>query len=245
MDMFCSPSVVVRDDYGEAYLRHEIWAVRDKLLCGRCGLSWKSAQGDTQRIPLRCSGAAAGRAATSATGNINFLWSVYVHHRPSLLQQGARLVVAAPVPRWAVDPRTLREAARDQAHFEELVRLLRGSSTAEQDHRPPPWSAAPEWLPSYLHQPWETDTSAALLKEVGCIRADVGTRLKGHRVAFVGPLAYCTRCACFARLRMGSRFKGNCREPTGRAAAAAASRLRRLRSGKHPIAGIPLHLDNG
>ena len=230
-------------DFGESFMRHEVWSIGGRFTCSRCGLSWRRTLDGPLKLPSRCAGSAAGRAAAGATGNVNFIWSVYAHTRQSLTRKGALLVSADPPPRWAVDPSRLRDIARDEAHLEELLRLLQKKGQAEQGPAIPPWLAAPAWLHSHLQQPWEKDARAALLSVAGCNRTDLGNRPQGHRVAFVGPLAYCTRCACFAHVRLGSRFKGECRLPTGRAASVVASRLQRLRGGKHPIAGTPFHLD--
>ena len=91
-------------------------------------------------------------------------------------------------------------------------------------------------MPPHLAQPWErSDNLQAWLH--GCVREKLGERRGEHRIAFAGPIVYCTTRACFAQKRLGSRFKGDCALPAGRVVSAVAYRPARLRAGKHPIAG--------
>ena len=232
-------------EYGERYMRHELWATGGEVVCSRCGISYSTKDDGEALSSTRCNGSAAGRAAAFATGNINFIWTVRARTKQSLLRRGAQLVSAAPPPRWAVDPSALGDAAGGKANLSDLMREILGRGRVEGGAPLFPWLQAPSWMPSHLHQPWETDGDTVSLREAGCARADVGPRTFSHRVAFVGPLAYCTRCACFAERRLGAKFKGPCVVPAGRGAAAASSRLRRLRQGLHPIAGARIARDDG
>ena len=155
---------------------------------------------------------------------------------------GGRLLSAEPPPRWMVEPNSLQEVARDGDHLRILQRILyrQPLDDSQQSHwSVPPWLRAPSWLSAHLVQPWEHEEEA-LRRLAGCARERLGRRDNEHRVVIVHALAYCSRCACFAHKRLGSRFKGQCQLPEGRAAAAVSYRLARLRSGLHPITGLTL-----
>ena len=182
---------------------------------------------------MHCEGSAAGRAAARVTGNINHIWAHNVFSRQHFIQRGARLLSAEPPPKWLVDPNSLHELARSEDHLKAmLLSLSRGSAEGDSATRVgsmvPPWLRAPSWMHSRLTQPWERE-EGALLRLAGCAQEKLDRREFGHQIAFVGSLAYCTRCACFAHRRLGSRFKGSFQLPTGRAASAVSSRLVRLR----------------
>ena len=113
-----------------------------------------------------------------------------------------------------------------------------------------PWLRAPEWVRNDLVQPHETAGGAELQQEeqqaraAGTARAMAATAAHGgHAVAIMGPLAYCTRCASFARIRVGSGLKGTCSAPQEKTKNAVAARLRRLRAGRHPLTGTKLQLE--
>ena len=227
----------------DSHLRHELWAIGSRAVCRRCGLSSQvGPEGHGAIAASRCCGSAAGRAAAQSTGNVNHVWAQHVHSWDALLQRGARLVSAEAPPRWMVDLSTLRQLAHSEEHLRALTRTLalQSADDAQEQHVfVPPWLLSPSWLPRHLGQPWE-EPHEALRRQFGCVREPVGSREHGHRVSFTASMAFCTRCACFARRRVGSRFKRECVLPQGRAAAAVAYRLRRLRTGLHPITGKPL-----
>ena len=229
-------------EFGEAHLRHELWAVGERATCRRCGLTKCNLERQPHGFSWRCGGSAAGRAAAKVTGNINHVWAQYALSRQRLLQRGARLLSAEPPPRWMVEPNSLQEVARDGDHLRILQRILyrQPLDDSQQSHwSVPPWLRAPSWLSAHLVQPWEHEEEA-LRRLAGCARERLGRRDNEHRVVIVHALAYCSRCACFAHKRLGSRFKGQCQLPEGRAAAAVSYRLARLRSGLHPITGLTL-----
>ena len=226
-------------EYGDAHLRHETWSFGKRALCRRCGLNLPGPEDHEKRVSWQCSGAAAGRAAARATGNINFIWSRFAFSRRELIERGGRLITAIPPPRWLVDFKNLEDAAEDQAHLREM-RLYVASRDSERigggTLAVPAWLRAPDWMPQHLLQPWGKE-DAAWGRLYGCVREVLGDRDSEHRIAFAGPMAFCSRCACFAERRLGSRFKGDCVLPTGRAASAVAYRLARLRECRHPITG--------
>ena len=222
-------------DFGESHLKHELWQIGGEVICRRCALRRAQAV-ETKFTAERCTGAAAGRAAAQASGNINFVWSRFTSTRAELASRGGRRITQGAPPKWMVDPGGLREASSSHLHLQELRDYLNGAGADEQC---PPWLGPPSWMPSYLVQPWEVG-GAALRREVGCNREALATRSSAHSIAFNGAIAFCTRCACFSERRVGSRFKGACVIPEGRAAAAVGYRLRRLREGRHPITGLLL-----
>ena len=228
-------------EYGDPHMQHEIWAVGQRVICRRCGLNQPNPQRADSSVTLRCAGTAAARAAAQSTGNLNFVWALGAYTRAQLVRSGGRLIRARRPPRWMVDLSSLREVARDNNHYAELRQSVIGPLEGQQGEEllVPPWLQAPSWMPNHLVQSWELPEEA-LRRLVGCERAPLEHRRSGHRVAVVSSMAYCTRCACFAQHRVGSRFKGVCAIPAGRAAAAVSYRLARLRSGRHPITGAPL-----
>ena len=228
-------------EYGDMYLRHEKWVVGQHALCRRCGISLPTHRG-AARVSTQCAGAATGRAAAHATGNINYVWARFLLSKRQLEEKGGRQVSDAAPPRWIVDPQRLHELAaspaqvayttRPRAERAELQPAFSGQIT-------PAWLRQPDWMPTHLAQPWETDMGMH-----GCRREVLEARGNEHSVAFVGPIVYCSRCACFTLKRLGSRLKGICARPAGRAAAAVAYRLGRLRAGRHPITGQALRVEN-
>ena len=197
-------STGVATDFGEAAMRHELWTERSHTLCRRCGLQWEGLLADPSRFPSRCTGSAAGRAAANATGNLNYIWAKNVHSRRELIQRGSRLLSAEPPPKWLIDPASIAEVMDDLEQRDSLARLL-VSPDGTHDTGPllPPWLRPPSWLPQCLAQPWEEDMHVALPRLFGCSRLALEPREKAHRVAFMGSVAFCARCACFAHKRFG------------------------------------------
>ena len=225
-------------EYGEAFLRHELWAVGRKAMCRRCGIVMRSPEVEPREISWHCEGSAAGRAAARVTGNLNHIWAQNMHSRQSLMLRGARLIAGDPPPKWLVDSSSLHEVAHSDEHLRAMMLLL-SRRTEEHAASLPPWMRAPHWMSPHLVQPWEEE-EGAFLRLVGCTREKLGPREHGHLIRFSGPLVYCTKCACFAHRRLGCRFKGTCQPSVGRAASAVSSRLLRLNGGRHPITGQPL-----
>ena len=223
-------------DLGGAYMKHELWQIGRRETCRRCLSSQPLGTEESRFSAERCPGAAAGRAAAQATGNINYVWSHYALPRADLVSRGGRLTTHGRPPKWMVDRGRLEAVAENPQHLAELRSYLNGACTGGLSS---PWLAPPQWMPAHLVQPWEVG-GVALRREAGCFREDLEERSSAHRVAFSGPLAYCLRCACFAEKRVGSRFKGDCTLPEGRVAVAVRYRLARLSQGKHPITGEAL-----
>ena len=230
-------------DFGDAHLRHEVWAVGSRTICRRCGVSRQLPGGHAEILPSKCEGTAAGRAAARTTGNINYIWAQFALSRAELMKKGGRLKSATRPPKWLVDPGRLEEAAGNPERLAALTKYLLTASGVDDEDRAmapaPPWLQAPAWMPMHLAQPWEEDEEA-MRRLHGCFRANLGPRQTGHKLAFAGPVAYCTRCACFALARLGCQFKGEGVLPSGRALSAVSYRLARLRAGKQPITGVAL-----
>ena len=88
---------------------------------------------------------------------------------------------------------------------------------------------------------WAGDGGVSGAPRTGAAEEGEGERAQtAHRIAFSGPLVYCTRCANFAHKRVGAGIKGRCSAPTYKKANAVAARLDRLRAGRHPLSGTPL-----
>ena len=112
-----------------------------------------------------------------------------------------------------------------------------------------PWLRAPEWMPDHFVQPHErcggeglSTASPQSSRPQGTARELKEGRGAGHAVVLMGPIAYCTRCARFAKDRLGVGLKGPCTRPQVKTHNAAAARLRRLRAGRHPLTGEPIDL---
>lgn len=60
---------------------------------------------------------------------------------------------------------------------------------------------------------------------------------QGHRLRISGPLIYCDACGRYATRRIGRALKQRCR---GTASGSYATRLARMRSGRHPLSGLPI-----
>ena len=71
-------------------------------------------------------------------------------------------------------------------------------------------------------------------------RPALGSYRGAHKLAFMGPIVYCIRCANFAHKRVGTGLKSACTAPTNKKANAAAARLARLSAGRHPLTGRAL-----
>ena len=227
--------IAVPSEYGETHMKHELWELGGKIVCRRCD-SRRTRAEERGFAAERCAGSAAGRAAAQASGNINFVWSRFALARADLASRGGRRTTQGMPPKWMVDRGGLKEVASSQEHLQALRDYLNGAGSGELC---PPWLGPPTWMPSHLVQPWEAG-GTALRREVGCFREALDARVSAHRPAFSGTIAFCTKCACFSERRVGSRFKGACVIPDGRAAAAVGYRLRRLRQGRHPITGLPI-----
>ncbi len=59
----------------------------------------------------------------------------------------------------------------------------------------------------------------------------------GHTLVMTGPIIWCARCGRYAALRVGRALRAQC---VGVATGAYATRLARLRSGRHPLTGASL-----
>ena len=188
---------------------------------------------------MQCAGAATGRAAAHATGNINYIWARFLHSKRQLVERGGVQLEAAPPPRWIVDPERLHEIVHSRAHIGHSTASLEQQTGIDARGWIPAWLRAPDWMPRHLAQPWETNEEL-LMQVQGCRREELTSRRNQHTVAFVGPMAYCAKCTCFSLRRLGSKFQGDCIVPTGRAATAVTSRLDKMRAARHPITGEPL-----
>ena len=235
-----TPPLASTWDFGDDHLRHEKWLVGRRALCRRCGITVPVEEG-AARISMQCAGAATGRAAAHATGNINYVWARFLHSKRQLVERGGVLVEAAPPPRWIVDPQRLHEVVLSRAHLGHSTADLEEQSGSYAEGSAPAWLKTPDWMPQHLAQPWERSENL-LLQVHGCRREEITARRNQHTIAFVGPIAYCVKCACFSLRRLGSKFKGECTVPAGRAAAAVSYRLRKMRAARHPITGEPLQV---
>ena len=108
------------------------------------------------------------------------------------------------------------------------------------------WLRAPEWMPRHLIQPHEVEDTGAADQEMGwrrssgAARASGTMRSRGHAIVLAGPMAFCAKCARFARHRLGTGLRGECPAPQHKTANSVAARLSRLRQGLHPLTGVPL-----
>ena len=126
--------------------------------------------------------------------------------------------------------RTERRGGQEgEEEEEEGVRLERARREAELAA---PWFRTPEWLPKSLETAQEREARLGEKADGGATEV-LGT----HVVAFSGPLAYCVKCANFAHKRVGAGITGICAAPSNKKANAVASRLDRLRRGRHPLTG--------
>ena len=103
-----------------------------------------------------------------------------------------------------------------------------------------PWMRAPEWMSGHLVQPHEiagAQEEEQQGRTAGAAREVASGGSRRHAVVVMGPIAYCARCANFARNRVGAGLKGDCSDPQGKTRNAVAARLRRLRAGRHPMTG--------
>ena len=62
----------------------------------------------------------------------------------------------------------------------------------------------------------------------------------GHRLLVTGSVAWCSRCAGYTENRVGSRLTQRCNPVVAGEGGARATRLHRLRAGRHPLSGQPL-----
>ena len=226
------------------HLKHERWLVGQHALCRRCGISLPSHDG-AARVSTQCAGAATGRAAARSTGNVNHIWARFLYSRRQLEEKGGRQIGTAPPPKWIVDPQRLHEIAASPAQLMSSTSWHGGHAASQSSaagRHTPAWERKPDWMPGHLAQPWERGQGFSAELH-GCRREELEARSMEHTVAFAGPIVYCSKCACFTQRRLGSRFKTVCELPAGRAAAAVAYRLARLRVLKHPITGQNLQED--
>ncbi len=114
-----------------------------------------------------------------------------------------------------------------------------------------PWERPPDWLPSWIRdkaamvidEDDDSQRDAAAASSVDSSAHPGASLVAGrgtHVIAFAGPIAYCIRCANYAKARVGSGLKGPCARPQFKTLNAVAARLARLRQGRHPITGAPL-----
>ena len=108
---------------------------------------------------------------------------------------------------------------------------------------------APAWMPDQVVQSdelkgseWVEEEGGKSLRALGTARKAEEGRGGGHAVVLMGPIAFCTRCARFAKDRLGVGLKGSCTAPQAKTANAVAARLRRMRGGRHPVTGAVLDL---
>ena len=252
-------------------LRHELWRVKGSFVCRRCGGKWKDEGADVVEAlqEKKCSGCAAGRAAAHATGNINYLWTVCARDKEELRGEGGRLISPSAPPGWMVDASRINETIDSVSQRREVLRLagLNLSVFSDQEQHPSsvaevgtgveeeeelmPWMRAPQWLPTWMQQPFEKSGPRGTFadaegderrwrRKVGQPRRAVRRSQKDHVIVVRGAIAFCARCAQFALNRLGRGLKGPCAAPQNRRANAVHARLVRLRKGCHPITGQPV-----
>ena len=138
--------VAVPFQFGESYMKHELWQIGGEITCRRCGL--RRASTDERRFAAeRCAGAAAGRAAAQASGNINFVWSRFALASAELASRGGRRITNGVPPKWMIDRGGLKEASSSQQHLQAMRDYLNGASASEPC---PPWLGPPAWMPPPL-----------------------------------------------------------------------------------------------
>ncbi len=84
-------------------LPHEVWQSGARQICRRCGRADVAARAATGFRAEACKGAAAGRALSRATGDVNQLWYRCLLSVADMTRMGARLVDRGVIPARLID----------------------------------------------------------------------------------------------------------------------------------------------
>ena len=200
-------------------LPHDLWRRQTQLLCRRCGRTGT----EKAKCPLKtdtCNGCVAGRVLAANTSNTNHTWATYKWSVAELVASGYAQLKPVMIPGAAIDEEGLSAVQGTDAaawatisshHEEEEAREKReGTEAAHED--------------------------TAILRP--CSASEAHNTAEGmHAIRTRGGLVWCDVCGAYGVERSGSRLMGKCQPKSTRH---AATRLERLRQGKHPITALAL-----
>ena len=205
-------------------LPHDLWRRRKQLLCRRCGRA-KEVEGKRLLQSETCKGCVGGRVLAENTGNSNHAWAAYRWSEEELRASGYTQEVPIYIPEeeiWEEGLRGLQGTA-----FEAWGAVEDSLAGAEAAPRGGEEGGPEEGGPPVKRQKLEA------AEGVRANRAHE-TALGRHAVRTRGTLTWCDICGAYATERAGRRIMGLCKPAPTRH---TATRLARMRQGKHPISG--------
>ena len=188
-----------------------------------------------------CQGAATGRVLASGTGNINYLWGEYRHSKEEMAIPGFALLRTRGIPRNAIDEGRIQEIGMgsDEGRAGTVSRRWNAVGLGGTVGR------EGEEAVVGLRGGNGTEVGGSGGMEEGGKgggRSAEGTPEDGqgrrHRLRVIGRLVWCEVCAAYSTQRAGARLRGNCKGMD--ATRHRATRLERLRCGRHPLTNVAL-----
>ena len=192
-------------------VEHELWERREGLRCRRCGRESKGGAPIPTFGSDACKGCAAGKVMASDTGNINYLWHEHKYSKEEMAVQGFTLRKKGVIPSCAID----------EARLHEVERRPGGTTTGARGRD--------------ISAMGGVSTGRRDLEDAEEEAAPITGR---HAIRRMGGLMWCDVCGAYATQRAGARLRGQCLGGTGNRH--RATRLARLRQGRHPISNQAL-----
>ena len=217
---------------------HELWRNNKGTRCRRCG----RASTEQKLAPTfgsdACKGSAEGKILASNTGNINFLWSKYLLDKAQMAREGYLLLKATKIPTAAIDESRLQEVTQGGwegvAGTEVIVRSTLGQGTVNEEGGE---TCPPQQQLSDRQGEGTEGQEVDIRSEAGGPETWQMAQPGKHSIRSNGRMLWCDRCGAYSTQRAGARLRGTCQvAPISRH---RATRLARLRAGRHPLTNAP------
>ena len=215
---------------------HELWSDGKGTRCRRCGRGSSDRKEISSFGADACKGSAEGRVLTSNTGNINYLWAAFRHTKTEMARQGFTLSRCAVIPSSAIDEERLLELPGEDRG------IGVGATTTEGGQANVEGQGDGEDPIGHLPGPIQRGESRGQEEERRSVTGGElsvrGTQVSRHNLRRIGNVLWCDRCGAYSTQRAGARLRGECLIHA--LTRHRATRLARLREGKHPITNKPL-----
>ena len=217
---------------------HELWRNSKGTRCRRCGRT--SAE---QKLALTfgadaCKGSAEGRIMANNTGNVNILWSKCPLDKAQMAREGYLLEKASIISSAAIDESRLQEITQGGGEgmtgTEAIVRRTHGLGIGNEEggETDPPQQRLSD-RQGEDREGQEEDKSLEHMGTEAWERAQPGK----HNIRSNGRMIWCDKCGAYSTQRAGARLRGSCQ--VAPISTHRATRLARLRAGRHPLTNAP------
>ena len=210
---------------------HELWSDGRGTRCRRCGRGSTDQREVSSFGADACKGSAEGKVLSSNTGNINYLWAAFRHTKVEMARQGFTLSRSTVIPPAAIDEERLRELPGEDRDIKVGAANTEGAQANEegQDGGEDPSGHTPGLTQRRAGREQEGERRMVAGGEL----AVRGSQASKHNLRRIGGVLWCDKCGAYSTQRAGARLRGECLVHS--MTRHRATRLGRLREGRHPI----------